>query len=105
MLSATNLESLQQLDIPSKKRKEQRIIDIKNLLADHDEDNAEFQSKILGCNGTREAESYRRRKRDGKHAQEQLRRELRTLEEDVSLYGLFLILVQWYIPLTQLRVA
>ncbi|KAL8865039.1 MAG: hypothetical protein Q9198_009503, partial [Flavoplaca austrocitrina] len=92
MLQAASLRPLQQLDNLSKNCKEQRIIDIEDLLADHDEDNADFQSKILYCNGTREAESYRPGIREGKEAQEKLRRELRALEEDVSLYSPFLIL-------------
>ncbi|KAL8878912.1 MAG: hypothetical protein Q9198_003376 [Flavoplaca austrocitrina] len=100
MLPATNLEPLQQLDIPSKNHKEQRITNIKDLLRDHDEDSAEFQSQILGCTGAREAESYHRRMRNSKHAQERFRRELRALEEDVSLYGLFLILARRGILLT-----
>lgn len=100
MLPAINLEPLQQLDIPSKKRKEQQMTDIKDLLRDHDEDNAEFQSKILDCNGAHEAESYRRRMRREKQAQEKLTRDLCAMEEDVSLHGRFLILVRWGIPLT-----
>ncbi|KAL9017237.1 MAG: hypothetical protein Q9180_008766, partial [Flavoplaca navasiana] len=105
MLPATNLEPLPQFDIPSKNHKGQRIADIEDLIRDHDDDNAEFQSKILDCNGAHEAESYRRRIRKGKQAQEQLRRELRALEEDVSLYDFFLILLRWDIPLTQFHVA
>ena len=52
-------------------------------------------STICGsCVGMVFAKSYPHRIREGKEAQEKLRRELRELEEDVSLHGLFLILAR-----------
>ncbi|KAL8886916.1 MAG: hypothetical protein Q9192_006410, partial [Flavoplaca navasiana] len=86
--------SLQGPEIPSMEPRLQRIKDIKDLLGDYDDDNKDLQLWLHNCNGTGKAEHYLyvRKLQKNKQEQKELRRELQSLEEAVSVYDVFLIM-------------